>query len=73
MHSDDRWHGSEDYPAPSHTHFDQWEGEFEPEQEFPVYWNGFDTWLRRLLFAGAAVLLWTLFFGLIVLAFKGHR
>jgi hypothetical protein len=62
---DDRW------SAQDMGHLEQWEGEFDQQQEWPVYWNMWDTWLRRMLFAGAGLVVWTVFFGLIVIAIKG--
>lgn len=62
---DDAWHGSEDYPGPSrhHSHvrsFGMWEREMQEVLGPP--WTKFDTFVRRLVMVGAAVLVWTLIF-----------
>lgn len=54
------WHGSEDYPPPISAVPGETDNDLESLFPARPPWNGFDTFLRRALMGGGALLVWAL-------------
>ena len=71
MHYDDHWHGSEDYPGPAHIAHDDFQDWADEMGWGGQQWNGWDTFLRRMLMIGGVVFVWMAVAFIIVVMVKG--